>query len=163
MTRSKWIHKQGALKGKIPADAITADLRTQQNRLSLWEGDITSRDSVNDVALAIAAGRERVDKIELVWVTDEELKSDGLMLVKSVGRTPVTDLASRHFDACELDHEGLGLVAHRVASVMTTSRYYRLTAAAVRRILTTAVKEKRVDLTDLEEKVRTEVAKHLPN
>lgn len=81
ITRAKWTHKRGQLaKGEIAADAVTADLRTQDNALSFWRCPAEARDDIEKAALAIAATRDRVDKIEIVWLTEDELLAAGQYL-----------------------------------------------------------------------------------
>ena len=62
--------------GEIPADAVTADLRTQDNKLSFWRCGDGKRVEIEEAALAIAAAWESVDKIDVVWLAADELRSD---------------------------------------------------------------------------------------
>ena len=65
---AKW-SKTGELEvGEIPADAVTLDLKTQDNKLSFWRCGDGERAGVNEAALAIAAACDRVDKIAVVWL-----------------------------------------------------------------------------------------------
>ena len=102
-----------------------------------------------------------MDKVELVWITRDDLLDDGLSLIETEGRTPVSDLVSRHIDVCDLDYIRLGTVAKRVVTAIESSRYTRLTLGKVRGLLTSAVADERIDLEDLEERVREDVLRSL--
>ena len=143
---------------EIPADAVTADLRTQRNALSFWQCPADTVDGVEEAALAIAAAGERVDKLDIVWLDDEELQNDGQTLRNSAGRTPVTSLADLHVEASRLDYVRLGNVARRVVAAIEANRYRRLTRGRVKKLIAAAVEQGRVDLDALQDKVRTEVA-----
>ena len=110
ITRAKWEPKQGFADGEIPADAVTADLRTQGNSLSLWQcGDATMHE-VEEAALALATAGNQVDKLDIVWLSDDDLNADGQNWAETEGRTPVTDLIRRHVDLSLLDYGRLGKV-----------------------------------------------------
>ena len=161
ITRAKWEPKQDFADGEIPADAVTADLRTQGNSLSLWQcGDATMHE-VEEAALALATAGNQVDKLDIVWLSDGDLHADGQNWVGTEGRTPVTDLIRRHVDLSLLDYARLGKIAHRIVAAMEEGRYIRLTRRRVTDLIATAVRRGRVELDDLEEKVRNEVSKSL--
>ena len=161
ITRSKWEPKQGLMSGEISADAVTADLRTRDNKLSFWRCSSGTEVDFENVVLAIATGREEVAKVEIVWLDDEDLRTDGQTLINSDGRTPVAELVSLHVDVCYLDYKRLGKVAHRVVSAFDEGRYRCLTRARILNLMASAVRKSRVDLKDLKEKVRDAVLKTL--
>ncbi len=161
ITRAKWSPKKGISTKEISADAITADLRTRDNNLSFWKCDPTSNESIENVALAIAATGERVDKVELVWISDDKLPDDCKTLKNTEGETPVTDLAKQHFDLCELDYVRLGKVAHIITAAIKAEQYHRLTESSVTKLLAKAVEQERLDLNDLKKKVKKKVKKLL--
>ena len=116
---------------------------------------------VEDAALAIAAAGERVDKFHIVWIDEDELKTDGQTLEDTPGRTQVTELVDRHVDVCRLDYVRLGNVAHHVTKAIEDNRYIRLSKGRVANILVAAVEQGRVNLDDLEKRVQEEVIKSL--
>ena len=60
--------------GEIPADAVTADLRTNGNSLSFWECGDGKKPDVEGAVLALASAQDRLEKVEMVWVAVEELR-----------------------------------------------------------------------------------------
>ena len=94
----------------------------------------------------------------MVWLADEALQNDGQTFRNTPGRTPVPELTKLHVDVHRLDYVRLGKVAHRVAGAIEGGRYVRLTKARVTKLLTEAVKQARVDPTDLSDNIRANVA-----
>ena len=159
ITRAKWPDKAGLSADEIPADAVTADLRTRDNALSFWQCGDGTQIEVEDAALAIAAAGDRIDRLDLVWFADEELQNDGQTFRNIPGRTPVPELTRLHVDVHRLDYVRLGKVAHRVVEAIEGRRYVRLTKARVTELLTEAVEQARVDPAGLSDNIRVDVAK----
>ena len=105
---SKWAASPVLAEGEISADAVTADLRTQQLSLSFWECGSGEESELMDVILALASGADQIETIDLVWVQEDDLRNDGHAVSRGTGRTAVTDLASRHVEVERLDHVRLG-------------------------------------------------------
>ena len=110
IARAKWAAKDGLSESEIPADAVTADLKTQQNSLSFWRCPSDEKHDIEEAVLAIAAAGDRVDRLDIVWIADEELQADGQSLKDTAGRTPVTDMVAMHVDVSRLDYVRLGNV-----------------------------------------------------
>lgn len=161
ITRSKWEPKSEDQIGEIPADAVTGDLRTQGNALSFWRSPSGAESDFKDVVLAIASGRDRVDKIEIVWFDRDDLEFDGLELVQSDGNTPISDLSKLHADVLRLDYTRLGKIAGRIASAIAGDQYCRVPRARVQQLLVAAIYEQRLEIDNLNEKIQTEIRKVL--
>ncbi len=86
------------------------------------------------------------------------MQNDGQTLRSSEGRTPVRSLADLHVEVSLLDYVRLGDVARRVVAAIEADRCRRLTKGRVKKLVAAAVKEGRVDLDALQDKVRAEVA-----
>ena len=157
ITHAKWRPKEGFAKGEITADAVTVDLKTNDNSLSFWRCASATVDDLEEAALAIAATRNRIEKVEIVWLADDDLLNDGQTLINTEGETPVPDLTGLHVDLCRLDYVRLGKVARRIVIALGEQRYRRLRKARVKELLVEAVKQKRVELMDLDENIQKEV------
>ncbi len=144
-------------EGEISADAVTGDLKTQGNVLSFWRCTSAKEKDLDDVALAIAAGRNRIAKVEIVWLDDEELRNDGQAMENTNGRTPVTDLITSHVDVIKLDYSRLGKVAHRIASAIVDERYLLRTRNQVKELLVPAIDRDRVNLDVIDQKILDEI------
>lgn len=157
ITRSKWQPKDGLAADEIPADAITADLRTANNTLSFWQCGRATDQEVSDVVLAIAAGRDRIQKLDIVWILTDELEHDGQRIRLKRGRTPVAGLSERHVDVCHLDYRRLGRISDRVAAAISQKQWRRFRQGQIVDLLATAVRSGRLSEGDLTEKVRTKL------
>ena len=157
ITRAKWDPKPELQTGEISADAVTGDLRTRYNSLSFWRCAGATKGDVEDVALAIAAGRDAVAKIEIVWVKEEDLQADGQTLVTTDGHTPVADFVRCHVDVRRLDYERLGKVGRRIVASIAANQHSLLTRKRVRDLLESAVSAGRISLDELSEKIRADL------
>lgn len=159
ITQAKWRKRgDGLAEGEIGADAVTADLRTLQNSLSFWRCSSGDRAEIDGVALAIAAARDRIDKLDIVWIAEKDFESDGQALKETDGRTPAAAFRKRHVDLHRLDYVRLGKVAARVAEALEAERRKRFNAGDVKEILVAAVRGGEVEIDDLAEKIRERVA-----
>ena len=150
ITRAKWPEVPAMHPAQIPADAITADLRTQDNALSFWRCGTGEDIEIDDAVLALATGGNRLDKVEVVWIAEDGLVEDGQRIASTKGRTPVQDIADRHVDLQELNYELLGKVAAQVSSAIGAGRYRRVAKADVKRLMEQAIGAGRVKQTELE-------------
>lgn len=151
------------LEGDISADAVTADLRTQSNKLSFWRCDDGTDQEIENVVLAIAAGRDRIDKVEIVLIDDTGLKKDGQTIRATDGRTPIGSLVKLHVDVIQLNYYRLGEVARRVASAIAAGQCHRVSKKRVEALLVTAIDGGNVlQLDGLNDKLRRQVQELLP-
>ena len=158
-TRAKWKQCVDLGSQEIPADAVTCDLKTRDNTLSFWQCGEGTDEEVSEAALAIATGRDRLDKLDVVWVKTAELTGDSLTTQQTAGRTPVLSLVGEHVDVIRLDFQRLGKVAYRISLAIEQECWSRLSKKQVANIIAAAVRQGRVSLTDLKEKLQVEIAK----
>jgi hypothetical protein len=76
ITCAKWESREGFAAGGIPADAVTADLRTTGNTLSFWKCEPPPDDGIGAVVLGLATGAARIDWLDLVWVEEDSRGPD---------------------------------------------------------------------------------------
>ena len=163
ITRAKWCWcpKSGLAPGEISADAVTADLRTIDNSLSFWRcGDGTDLE-LERAVLAIAAAGDRVDKLDLVWISDEALQMDDQSWSNTEGITPMSEMVRQHVDVQRLDYVRLGKVARCVADAVEERRFKRVSRGRVLCLLVRAVGKRQIEIDDLKERVRGEVNRSL--
>lgn len=161
ISRAKWNRTERLGIGEIPADAVTADLRTTSNALSLWASADEGDEALEDAVLALVSGAERLDKVDVVWIERARFDEAGVELSETPGRTPVVDLVDSHVDAVRLDLVRLGHFAHQVVRSIDAEQYRRLTKKRVAQLLAAAVDAGRVSLMALEEKVQEEVSRYV--
>lgn len=157
ITRAKWSNKRGLSEGEIPADAVTIDLRTDGNALSFWRCPTEECDDLEAAALAFAAGRDSLQKLEFVWIPDVEMVEADVIIENTSGHTPVSDLATTHVSIPRLDYSRLGTMAQFVVSALEANRSRVITKPRVKALLLKAVNDGRIDVDDLKEKLRAQI------
>ena len=157
ISRAKWDKHPDFAEGEIPADAVTTDLRTKKNALSFWRCGGGRTEDIEDAALAIAAAGDRIDKVEMVWLTTKGLLEDHQTVEDRPGRTPVADLVESHVDLRRLDFVRLGRLANRVVEALGAGRYERLSKARVKSLLINAVRQDRIDPEQLSQNIRRDL------
>lgn len=143
ISKPKW--HQDAIEGQSPvsADAITCDLRTDKNCLSVWRvSDITRLD---EVVLALASQHQKLDTIDVAALDEQTILESGLKVEQKAAPTPVEELQSWHRDIVSLDYDSLGEVAQIIACSFRLDRVKRYSALMIAKIIVGAVSNGRLD------------------
>ena len=159
----KWKQHPDLAEGELRADAVTADLRTVDNALSVWQcgdNEATEKD-VQEAALAMASIMDRADTIDLAWLGKDELEQAGHIVRQTNGETNVLDLRSHHFDICELNYTRLGDIASRIAKAVRDGQRRRFRRRAVLDLLADAVELDRIKIPYLKCPLRQQVQEHV--
>ena len=163
ISRPKWNQHPDLAEGELRADAVTADLRTGDNTLSVWrcgDNEATEKD-VQEAALAMASIMDRADTIDLAWLDKDELEQSGHIVRQTDGETNVTDLLSHHYDICALDYTRLGDIASKIAKAIRDGQWCRFRRREVLDLLADAVELERIEISYLKCTLRQQVQKHL--
>ena len=160
IAQAKWNCGEGFSEGEIPADAL-GDLRTNANSLSFWRCPTSSVEELKEVVLAIATSADRSDKFDIAWLEETLLSDVGLNTISTKGETKVATLRERHVDITLLDYVRLGKLASLFMRAIISKQCMRLSKKQVIEIIKEAVKNKRISLEILKEKVRADVEKAL--
>jgi hypothetical protein len=145
----------------IRADALTGCLRTVDDTLSVWVCDGTLAD-IAEVALALAAQGNTLDKLDIVLLEQGELEDRGIALVATPGDTPIADLRARHHDLVNLDMVAHSSVAVLVAAaVRARTGHYQFTRRRVIELLRVAIDSGRASRDSFADGLRRELEKHL--
>lgn len=97
----------------VRADALTSCLKTSQNTLSVWAVENSTDEEIEKAILALItnAKLERLNRIQVVYFSKEEVLSLGLPLEASDGDTVIESLSKLHNDLVDLNYEKLGKVS----------------------------------------------------
>ena len=119
VSRAKWpdgenIKFESVLK--LNADAITCDLKTENNEFSWWRIDEFSE--LEDMAISIASVFQSKAPIFVVFFPEEEMKKTLLDIENTPnnGYTAVVDQKKNHYDIQHLNVAGILAVAELVAN-----------------------------------------------
>src|SRR3974390_2914323 len=89
---AKWNARINLEPHQIPADAVTADLRTANNTLSFWLCDPSQESSLEEVALALSSARDQVQRLDLVWLPEQQISQMKIKLEPTRGDTAAKSL-----------------------------------------------------------------------
>jgi hypothetical protein len=150
--RSKW--RNGDLRelDLIPADAITNCMKTQGNTVSVWR--VVDAGELNEAVLAMASEFDHLDSIDVVVLDHADLESAGLEIIETPGRTPIIEIANMHRDVCNLNYRSLGCLAAFIAKCIRANEVTRIPRSELKQILIDAIREGRLLLEQLKERVR---------
>lgn len=158
ISRAKWDERDDLGAGEIAADAVTGDLRTSGNALSLWLCGAGGDSEIRSVVLALAAAGGRLDKFDIAWVPVSDVEQAGILLRSTVRETRVGGLRDRHVDACSLDAVRLARFAGILGSYIRNGQYRRFTRAEVLGVLRESVRDGALDHPEgLPDKLRDQV------
>jgi hypothetical protein len=152
--KAKWI-KNNAIVVPPSADAITNDLKSTKNTLSVWYINNDSDDEVRDAVLAIVAGQPHLDTIDIVVLDDEYLQNTCRISIEATdGHTPISDLRQSHRDLSYLDFWTVGMVAEQIINSIRQNKIKRFRLAELKKLLVSAIEANRLCADDLSEDVR---------
>ena len=160
---TKWEKYLNLPVDDIPADAITADLRTHENTLSFWNcGDHQpAEEALDAAALAVSTDMDKASKVYLVYLEKESLETHGYRIEHTDGKTKIAGMNHLHYDICDLNFRLLGDMAKRVQQAILNGQMHQVARADLLGMLANAVNEGRLDTADLKKKLKSEVESRL--
>jgi hypothetical protein len=143
----------------LSADALTADLRTINNTLSLWE--IGSEDELRDavLALAISKNAKKIEKMDLVLIPKETILTKQLSIRASPGDTFAERLSNTHREIVDLKYPSLGIFAQIIIDLLSKNDPTTITKTGVENIVKAAYKDKAIDISCLPEDMQRTIKK----
>jgi hypothetical protein len=146
ISKSKWpdeevLDKQTdeAILPLLKADALTSCLRTSQDELSLWT--VENKEEIEKAILALITNSrlERLDRIQVVYFDEDNVKQLGLTLKKSPGDTVISTYTNLHQDMIELNFEKMGKVSALITSALRDKRIKKYNEKKLTALLTRAI------------------------
>ncbi len=150
--RGKWLQFDIKNNEDVSADAITICMKTQGNKLSVWE--IETDVQIDEAALAIVAGQDRLDTIDVVLFSTDSILSKDIEIDESKGITRVKDLVDTHKDIIQLSYSKLGTIADVIVEQFKLDKIKRYTTSDQKELLKNAIVNGRLMKDDLPEAVR---------
>ena len=148
ISKSKWpdeevLDKQTdeAILPLLKADALTSCLRTSQDELSLWTVENTNEEEIEKAILALITNSrlERLDRIQVVYFDEDNVKQLGLTLKKSPGDTVISTYTNLHKDMIELNIQKMGKVSALITSALRDKRIKKYNEKKLTALLTRAI------------------------
>jgi len=157
VTTVKWTERDIGGQMSVPAQGITNDIRVTEDCLSFWTCDPSHLPSLEQVVLALAATRDTVDRLDLVWIDEAAIQKIPLRIVATEGDTPAQPLRDRHRDVADINLTGLYKLAQDVAKAVNGTQTKRWTKAEVRKILKNAAAAKLLNIDGVGAKIRSDI------
>lgn len=141
----------------VNADAITKDLKTTENTLSLW-----ALKDTNDVVLAMASNSSRICDIYTLKLNNEIIDKSDLEILNEPGNSRISDINSFHYNIKNLTYKKLSDVSKVIIeSLKDVNNLNTFTKKDVIKILKKAVLDKRLNIESLNDNVKKVVMKEL--
>ncbi len=159
INKAKWQEVHDLDPGEMPADPVTSDLRTTDNRLSLWAVPSDDPASIEQVVIAMCTTFDSLCTVDFVCLEKNDFDNQGVQIRHSPGETHITDLQETHRDAVRLDLVRLGKFADIVKKAVDLDRVTRFTKSKVKNIILSAIHTNRLAVSELKEHVKKEIEK----
>lgn len=141
----------------ICGDAI-GDLRTVQNKLSVWKGD--TEEDINDAIVALALNRDDVCKIDYLILEEDKIAKMAINIVddqpgRADGLNNDDAILLKHRDLVEIDYKRLGLLAKYMTDIAKIEKNRKsMTKKEVKDLLNKYKDESRIQLDSMNKKLR---------
>jgi hypothetical protein len=155
INKAKWMQNDILSGEDVSADAITTCMKTFQNALSTWR--VSREEEVEDAVLAMVAGQERLETMDVVFIDRSSLEDKGINLKSTPGITPLKELINKHIDICDLTYRLLGVVAENIVRSIKDEKIKRYTKKDLKKILTEAIEAGRLHKNDLNEYLQSKL------
>lgn len=120
---SKWngSRKVNRTDATICGDAIS-DLRTTDNKLSVWIGD--NEEDIDDAIVALALSRDDVQKVECFELDEKKLSEMEITTAEEKGKVGGLNEAilCKHRNLVEIDYKRLGILADYMACLASNEQ-----------------------------------------
>jgi hypothetical protein len=150
--RGKWPQAVLHQNTDPSADAITNCLKTKQNALSVWE--VISETDIDEAVLAIVSGGDHLEAIDVVLMSSDYLKKQGIDCKQTKGLTSVDDLVEKHIDLSNLTYKKLGIIAYHIVDKIIDQKVKRYTERQLKEILNQAIGQNRLTPDRLKDSIR---------
>lgn len=138
ISRAKWDEIE---EGEVSADAITNDLKTFRNDLSVWY--ISNKEELSKAILALVTGAKqtKLSTLHIVLIEEKLISDNGLGLASSPGDTVIEDLVSSHRDIEKLTYSRLGTVKDLILDCIKSDEYALFTRKQIKDLVKSAIKD----------------------
>ena len=143
----------------IRADAITGDIRTTEDTISLWR--IDSLEELDQAVLALASGGDKAVTYNVLTIPEENLQKYGFTLKETDGNTPVESLVQTHRDVVGVNYGSLGRFAQLIMDSINADEFCTITKKQVKALILKAYKNGEINRDKLKERMREEIDKEL--
>ena len=156
INRGKWPSENTIPQAKlkdIPADTVVTELKTLDNKLSVWK--IENDEDLVDAFIALASNSDYLGSIDAIKIDSEKMKN--LEFDSEIGDTPAKKINEKHRNIINLNYINLGSVIEAIIDGFQNEQNIRKTRSEIKDILKKACADGKVKLEDLSQ----DIQKHL--
>ena len=156
INRGKWPSENTIPQAKlkdIPADTVVTELKTLDNKLSVWK--IENDEDLVDAFIALASNSDYLVSIDAIKIDSEKMKN--LEFDLEIGDTPAKKINEKHRNIINLNYINLGSVIEAIIDGFQNKHNIRKTKSEIKDILKKACADGKVKLEDLS----PDIQKHL--
>lgn len=146
---AKWSGRENIMPDALPADGVTNDLKTTDNVLSFWICDPSDQASLQEVAVALAATRDNVQRLDIVWLEECRVAKMGVTISPISGETPAKSLNDNHRNVVGIDLLRLVRLTRGIGRAVSQQQIKRFTAKDIKQLLSEAIKKGVISSNDL--------------
>lgn len=154
---AKWKGADWGSVERIPADALTIDLKTSSNTLSFWKADGEDSDGEDAAILAIIATLQRAETVHVAIIDERDLEHLDIRESPETATTAAVGFNRLHVDILELDDASVRTVAAVIAKYVYAEETRRITASKVKRLIREGVEGGIIDVERLPSSLRRHV------
>jgi hypothetical protein len=144
---NRWLETESLTPQEFPADVIT-DLRTQGNKLSVYEVDASI--NAERIAIAIAAGKQKPDETGYAVFGREAVEALGIEIEKTKGGTADAAVNARHYDL----HVGTASKLLELAGIIAHGDIVPILGKRVEELLRVGLSSGQLDRARINKKLR---------
>ena len=155
--KGKWKPNTSPTLANVSSDAITQDLATKGNSLSVWEFNLNDENEVVDegiLALVTNEQQKHIESIDVAVLDIRELEEKSFQVMEKEGLTFVDDLIHTHRDISNLTYSKLGIMAEIILHSFKNNRVIRRPKSEIIKIVIKAIKQGRLDFSRLHDNIK---------
>jgi len=152
INKGKWNHIDFLASSDISADALTNDLKTTNNTLSLWQ--VNNEGELDNAILALVAKQDNHETFDVVIFDEAKIYEQQLELQDTPGDTPVKSLIDTHRDICDLTYSKMGLVKDLILIELRGDRVRRFTKTYLKALLKRSIENQTLSALDINDTLK---------
>lgn len=143
----------------IEADTVVADLKTKNNKLSVWA--VETDEDLNNAFIALGSNCQNLCSIWAVKIAPSDL--DEFSIDEEEGDTPTNGINQNHRNITELTYISLGYVITSLLHSLQTNLVVKKTKTEMKSLLYEAYRDGKINVEALSPGVYKEIKKYQSN
>ncbi|MBR5678269.1 MAG: hypothetical protein IKX20_09035 [Paludibacteraceae bacterium] len=138
------------------AGDVISDLRTQNNKLSVWRAD--SDEDINDALVALSLNRTDVQKVIALLLDEKDLEAMQIIYSDKLhGKAPgaIDSIKIKHRDLLEIDYKRLGFLSDYMMSIVhNKEKRVEISKPSIKKLLEEYKEAGKIKVEEMNEELR---------